>query len=176
MAGAATGPIYGPIPELDASWATANPQTGDQLYTSEETRELIRESQTISAGYRELHKLSQAMNSTALISILVVEKIQDYLIKWVALDIKISEIRSANPSDNGLPLVKADVVEYSEEPLRKGMSQAQIKTQPLEEEQARLAIKICRSLNLEMWELPAAPCCIDSLHSGMHATTRVARS
>ena len=172
MAGAAVGPIYGPIPELNASWATTNPQTGTPLYTAEQTREIIRDSQGISGGYREMHKLSQAMNSTAVISPLIVEKIQDMVIKWLALDIKISEIRSAEPDDNGLPLVKADVVEYSEEPLRRGMSATQVKTQPLEEEQARLAIKICRSLNLELWELPQAPCCLESLHAGMTVLRR----
>lgn len=160
MAGAATGPIYGPIPELNAAWATANPQTGDPLYSAEETRELIRESQKISAGYRELHKLSQAMNSTATISSLTVEKIQDFLIKWTALEVKIESLRSADPSDAGLPLIKADVIEYSEEPL-KYKSLTQVKTQPLEEEQARLEIKICRALNLELWDLPQAPCCLD---------------
>lgn len=160
MAGAATGPIYGPIPDLHSAWATANPQTGAPLYTAEETRELLRESQKISAGYRELHKLSQAMNSTATISTITVEKVQDFLIKWTALELKIESLRSADPTAAGLPLIKADVVEYSEEPLR-NKSLTQIKTQPLEEEQARLEIKICRALNLELWDLPQAPCCSD---------------
>lgn len=160
MAGAATGPIYGPIPDLKAAWATANPQTGDPLYTAEETRELLRESQKISAGYRELHKLTQAMNSTATISSLTVEKIQDFLIKWTALEVKIENLRSADPTEAGLPLIKADVVEYSEEPL-KNKTLTQVKTQPLEEEQARLEIKICRALNLELWDLPQAPCCAE---------------
>lgn len=173
MAGAATGPIYGPIPELDASWATDNPQTGDPLYSPEETRELIRESQGISGGYRELHKLSQAMNSTATISVLVVQKIQDYLLRWVALDIKISDIRSEDPPADALPLVKADVVEYSEEPLRKGMSATQVRTQALEEEHARLAIKICRSLNLQLWDLEEPPCCGQQMIGGtMQARVR----
>ena len=162
MAGASTGPIYGPIPDLEAAWATLNPQTGTPLYSAEETREILRQTQSISGGYREMHKLSQAMNSTATISGLTVTKIQEMLISWVALDVKISTLRSADPPDAGLPLVKADVVEYSDEPLRQGLSLTQVKTQPLEEEQARLSIKICRALNLEMWDLPQAPCCEDA--------------
>jgi hypothetical protein len=170
MAGAATGPIYGPIPDLNVVWATSNPQTGAALYTAEETRELLRESQKISAGYRELHKLSQAMNSTAVISSITVEKIQDFVIKWAALEIKIETLRSETPSEAGLPLIKADVVEYSIEPL-KYKSLMQVKTQPLEEEQARLEIKICRALNLELWDLPQAPCCTDEVN-GMTAIHR----
>lgn len=174
MAGAAVGPIYGPIPDLDQAWATENPQTGAPLYTAEETRELLRDCQNISGGYRELHKLTQAMNSTAVISQLLVNRVQDMLIKWVALDIKISQIRSEDPPDAGLPLIKADVVEYSEEPLRKGYSVTQVKTQALSEEAARLTIKICRSMNLQLWELNEAPCCESDISGG--GTARLIRS
>lgn len=159
MAGAAVGPIYGPIPELDSYWAIES--AGSPLFTAEETRELIRDAMGISGGYRELHKLSQAMNSAVAISLRTVAKIKDMIVKWNALDIKISDLRSADPTDAGLPLIKADVVEYSEEPLRH-KSLTQVKTQPLEEEQARLGIKICRALNLELWDLPQAPCCGNS--------------
>lgn len=172
MAGAALGPIYGPIPELDASWATDNPQNGDPLYTAAETRELIRDSQGISGGYRELHRLSQAMNSAAAISPLVVAKIQDMLLRWVALDLKISEIRSETPDAVGLPLIRADVVQYSEEPLRQGKAQHQIRTQALEEEANRLTVKICKSLNLELFDLEQAPCCMEGAYGGGMTTIR----
>lgn len=174
MAGSAVGPIYGPIPELNTAWATANPLTGAPLYSAEETRELIRDAMNISGGYRELHKLSQAMNSTAVISSLAVQKIQDMIIRWAALDIRISELRSAEPTDAGLPLIRADVVEYSEEPLRKGLSATQVKTLPLEEESMRLTVKICRALNLQLWELPEAPCCQSDISGG--GTARIMRS
>ncbi|MGA0983307.1 hypothetical protein [Vulcanococcus sp.] len=166
MAGAALGPIYGPIPELDPSWATDNPQTGAPLYTPAETRELIRDSQGISGGYRELHKLSQAMNSAAAISPLVVAKIQDMVVRWVAIDLKASEIRSETPDAVGLPLIRADVVEYSEEPLRAGKAQYQVRTQALEEEAARLTVKICKALNLELFDLEQAPCCMQGAYGG----------
>lgn len=156
MAGAAVGPIYGPVPELASSWVIES--AGSPLFSAEETRELLRDAMGISGGYRELHKLSQAMNSTAAISLLTVGKVKDMLIKWNALEIKISGLRSADPTDAGLPLIKADVIEYSEEPL-KNKSLTQVKTQPLEEEQMRLGVKICRALNLELWDLPQAPCC-----------------
>lgn len=174
MAGAALGPIYGPIPELAPIWATDNPQTGAPLYSAEETRELLRDSQGISGGYRELHKLSQAMNSAAEISELVVAKVQDMLLRWIALDLKASEIRSETPDANGLPLVRADVVEYSEEPLRRGLSATQVRTQALEEEAARLTVKICKALNLELFSLEQAPCCPDGAYGP--TTTGIRRS
>lgn len=173
MAGAAVGPIYGPIPELNPVWAIANPETGAPLYTPEDARELIRDAMAISGGYRELHKLSQAMNSLAQISALAVAKVQDQLLHRMALEAKISQLRSADPTDVGLPLVRADVVEYSEEPLRRGLSLTQIKTQPLQEESGRLAVKICRALNLQVWALPEAPCC-DGFAGG--GTARIRRS
>lgn len=173
MAGAAVGPIYGPIPELNPVWAISNPETGGPLYSPEDARELLRDAMSISGGYRELHRLSQAMNSLAVTSGLAVARVQAMLVSWVALDLKISQLRSADPTDAGLPLVRADVIEYSEEPLRKGLSLTQVKTQPLEEESARLTVKICRALNLQMWELPEAPCCDGPAGGG---TARIRRS
>ena len=168
MAGAAVGPIYGPIPEVNAAWVIES--SGSPLFSAEDTRELLRDAMGISGGYREMHKLSQAMNSTASISLLTVNKVKDMIVKWNALEVKISDLRSADPTDAGLPLIKADVVQYSEEPL-KNKSLTQVKTQPLEEEQARLAIKICRAMNLELWDLPQAPCCGESV-SGMAMVIR----
>lgn len=167
MAGGSIGPLYGPLPELDDSWAIENPQDpGVVLYTKEQAREIIRESQGISGGFREIHKLSQAMNSVVEISDLIVEKIQDLATRWIALDAKVIQIRETVPDGEGLPIVKADVIDYSEEPLKRGITPAQMKTAPLEEEQARIAVKICQALSLELYDLPAAPCCSTTYRGG----------
>lgn len=160
MPAGSTGPLYGPLPELDPNWEiTLN---GQLLYAPEDTRDLILLTQGLRVNYTDMHRLSLAMNSAATLSLQAVSRIKADVVKWIDIDTSIQEARSVVPatlSPGGLPLKKADVVEYSEEPLKSGKNFTSIALQPLQEEQARLGIRICLALDLINYELPA-PCCV----------------
>ena len=61
-----------------------------------------------------------------------------------------------------LPIIKADVVEYSEEPLKQrndGKTYQDVQLQPVRERIARLQIKVCRTMDLCAFDIAEAPCC-----------------
>lgn len=158
MSAQRVGPLYGPLPDLAPAWAIAAPVA----YTAEDVRELLRDVMELRVNKESLHRLSLAMNSVAALSSLAVKKIQADLLRHMDLQVKVDEIRAKVPtsvSPDGLPIIKADVVEYSEEPLKQGKTYAAMAIQPLEEEISRLAVKICLALDLEAFGLDEAPCC-----------------
>lgn len=153
---ASTGPLYGPIPNLDPRWALVDNQ-GQVVRTPEQVRELIRLTQALPLSYGTLHGLSQAMAAVVALSADAVADIRSSVIEYQALENRITAINNEE-REEALPLRKADVVEYSEEPLRRGTTPTQLRLQPLKEEKARLAVRICLQLDLGSFGLEA-PCC-----------------
>lgn len=160
-------PLYGPLPDLDPAWAILAPDSS-VIFAAEDVRELIRDIEGIPLNYRELHKLSSAMNAVYALSPAAIERIKADVRTHTELTLQIESIKQANPgTSSGLPLIKADVVEYSEEPLKHGATPLSLKLQPLNEEVARLAVKICLALDFESFDL-AGPCCTaDRFSSGI---------
>lgn len=166
MAGMRVGPLYGPLPDIDTAWQMLASDNVTVLFNGEELRELIRDNLGLSIAYQELHKLSQAMNSAAAVSTKAVDTIIKDIESIEAARLKVENLKQAEPvNPTNLPLIKADVVEYSEEPLKRGHSALAISLVPLEEEIARLCMKICISLDLCTFGLDGAPCCSASSHS-----------
>lgn len=160
MPAQSTGPLYGPLPEIDVAW-TIDDDQGGVLFDGEDVRELLREMNGIRVNKYELHKLTLAMNAAAAISAKAVAKLQQKITTILSLELKIQAVKQRdieNPDE--LPLVQADVVHYSEEPLKKGVTAAAMKLQPLIEEVARLKMEICIGLALMEHGLPG-PCCPD---------------
>lgn len=170
-----TGPLYGPLPDLDTAWEFKGDDGVTVLYTTGDMLEMIREMQDLRSSYDQLHRLSLAMNSLAALSTRSVKTVQDDVQKYYQLkdgvDAQLEEIPDLTSAN--LPIIKADVVEYSEEPLKQrsdGKSYQDIQLQPIRERMSRLVIKVCRTLDLEAYELNEAPCCAGP--SAMHGYTR----
>lgn len=158
MAGARVGPLYGDLPDLDPTWVLLA-SDGSVTFSSTDLRELIRDNLEIATSYTQLHRLSLAMNSTAELSSRAVKTIVQQVVEIETLRLKVSNLKQADPENpTQLPLVKADVVEYSEEPLKRGQNTLKLAIQPLEEEINRLAVKICISLDLCEFGVDG-PCC-----------------
>ncbi len=150
------GPLYGDIPELDASWAVAG------TYTADEMRELIRAMQEIKTSYANLRQLTLAMNSAADLSAAAVSTIKSDIAAHAELIAKIETAQENIPADlspDKLPLVKADVVSYSEEPLKARANYMATVLQPAQERAARLVMKVCLALDLCTFGVDDAPCC-----------------
>lgn len=169
------GPLYGPLPDLDKSWAYEKTDENGatlELYSPEDMREMIREMQDLRTAYDQLHKLSQAMNSLATLSPRSVETVKADVVKWIDLDdgvnLKLEQIPDVSP--DGLPIIKADVVEYSEVPLEKGMSYMGAAMGSVRERMSRLQMSVCRTLDLCAFELAEAICC--SGPGSMHGVMR----
>jgi len=166
------GPLYGPLPDVHAAWAVkGNP--GEVLYTPEDMLELILEMQEIRTAYDQISKLTIAMNSTADLSLRTVESIKDDVFQWDKLqneyNAQVEKFPSVNPGE--LPIIKADVIEYSEEPLKNGGSYLSSSLQQVKERIARLQLNVCRRLDLCSFGLEEAICC-----GGMSAITPMYRS
>lgn len=160
MAGMRVGPLYGPLPEIHSSWQLLASDGLTVIFTGEDLRELIRDNLEISAAYNELHKLSTCMNSVAAVSSKAVASLVGDIKAIEDTRLKVEALKQADPvNPSSLPLIKADVVEYSEEPLKRGQHALSISLQPLEEEIARLAMKICISMDMCAWDIKGAPCC-----------------
>lgn len=160
MAGARTGPLYGPLPEIEAAWVTYEEDNQTVALTGKDYRELLRELLELPINNRDLHRLSQAMNAAAKISEDGVRAVMVDVLKIVELKAKLEGYKQADVSDpTALPLIQADVVKYSEEPLKAGRNPLAIATQPLREEIARLEVKICLALDLATWGLEAVCNC-----------------
>lgn len=160
------GPIYGPLPDLDPIWAYVGEDGETVLYSPDDMLEMIREMQELRSSYDQLHRLSMAMNSLAALSTRSVKTVQDDVQKYYQLmdgvDAELEEIPNLNPNGGDLPIIRADVVEYSEEPLKQrtdGRTYADFVLQPVRERMSRLVIKVCRTLDLEAFDLNEAPCC-----------------
>lgn len=143
-------PVYGSLPGLAPSWATVD-------LTAEQMREQLRVLLDLPLAFYELSKLSEAMNGTAELSPEAQARVKADAIEWHAIEEQAAAIRR-EPTETGLPLIKADVIEYSEEPLKGGHGIAGLRTQPLALEQARIVRRTCQALSLCLY-LPTAPCC-----------------
>ena len=154
------GPLYGPLPDVDPAWAY-NDENGQQLYSADDFLELILEMQEIRTAYDQISKVTIAMNSTADLSTRAVKSIQKDVLKWDALNdeynLKIEEAPALRPGE--LPIIKADVIEYSEEPLKHGNSYAAIYLQNMSERINRLVLEVCRRLDLCSFGVDEAICC-----------------
>ena len=166
MAGARVGPLYGPIPDIDEAWQLLASDGVTVIFDGSDLRELIRDNLGVPATYSELKKLSLAMNSVAAVTTAGVNSIVQDVKTIEDLRIKIQTLKQADPiNPTSLPLIKADVVEYSEEPLKNGQNALAISLTPLNEEVARLGMKICLSLDLIAYNVEGAPCCSTAMVS-----------
>ena len=160
-----TGPLYGELPEVKAIWAytMTSEETGEEVvvYSPDDMLEMVREMQDLRVAYDQLRQLTIAMNSLADLSPKSVKSVQEDVIKWDSLsagvDIELEKIPNLSP--DGLPIIKADVIEYSEVPLEKGFSYAGVALQSVRERMSRLVLKVCRTLDLCSFGLDEAPCC-----------------
>ena len=170
------GPLYGPLPELEFDWHyqvddPENPGQKITLYSRQDMREMLREMQDLRVAYSEMSKLTIAMNSIVAISPNALEKVKDDIVKYVDLKDKIDAELEKVPTVGGeLPIIQADVVKYSEEPLKQGKNYANIQLQTSRERLARLQMSVCRSLDLCAFDLREACCC--SGPTAMHGYTR----
>ena len=159
------GPLYGPLPDLEASWAytTVDPENDATviLYTPEDMREMIREMQDLRTAYDQLSKLSIAMNSLAALSPRAQESVKKDVVKYVDLkdEINLQLDKVPEVSPDGLPIIKADVIEYSEEPLKQGKNYVNVQLQTARERLSRLQMSVCRTLDLCAFDLNEAICC-----------------
>ena len=154
------GPLYGPLPEINEAWEY-KAEDGTVLYSPDDMLELIMEMQNIRTAYDQLSKMSIAMNSTADLSTRAVRTIQNDVIKWDTLNdqynAKLEEMPTLSVGE--LPIIKADVVEYSEVPLEKGGDYLIGQLQTSRERIARLVLDVCRRLDLCSFGLKEAICC-----------------
>lgn len=166
MAGQYIGPLYGPLPDLKTSWeaTVVEPSTGETIviYTAEDMREMLREMQELRVAFDQMTKLTVAMNSLADISAKAQANVKADIIKWTDLrdgvDAKLEQIPDFRPGE--LPIIKADVVEYSEEPLKGGaMKYADVQLLAVRERMSRLQMSVCRTLDLCAFDINEALCC-----------------
>lgn len=180
MSAARVGPLFGPLPDLDDQWIVTADDNVTVLYSAEDMREFIREIEDLRGAYKEVHKLSMAMNGLAAYNPKAVQKVITQVIKYLELEDIYNAKQEQTPSvsPDGLPIIKADVVEYSEEPLKSGSNYMETVLQPMRERMARLQMDICRNLDLCSYDLGEAPCCAgpEALHGYMKGSTSLYRS
>lgn len=167
MAGQYIGPLYGPLPELEFDWHyqvddPENPGEKVTLYSRQDMREMLREMQDLRVAYDQMSKLTIAMNSIVAISPNALANVKDDIVKWVDLrdqvDAKQEVVPELRPGE--LPIIKADVVEYSEEPLKGGaVKYTDVQLQSVRERMSRLQMSVCRTLDLCAFDLNEAVCC-----------------
>ena len=158
MAGARSGPVYGDLPALDQAWAIYDTDDVTLLFSPEEARSLILEILEQPVSYVTLHRLSMAMASSLDLNPAGVARVKQNAIYWAKHQEVITEVRGQLPTGD-LPLVKADVLEYSEEPLKQGRHAKSWKIQPIIEEMKRIEMRICLDLDVETFGLEGAICC-----------------
>ena len=175
------GPLFGPLPDLDDAWILKADYDTTVLYSAEDMREYIREIEDLRGAYDQVHKLTMAMNGLAAYNPIAVKKVVVQVVKYLELEDIYNAKQEENPtnvSPDGLPIIKADVVEYSEEPLKNGTNYMETVLQPLRERMARLQMDICRSLDLCSYDLSEAPCCEGpmAMHAKVRGATHLYRS
>ena len=159
MGAARSGPLYGPLPDLDTIWTIYASDNTTIVQTSSGTRSLIMEILTLASSYKNMHRLSTAMCSmVAMPNPEGVTRVKANIGYWVANQAAIVNEKTTLSADS-LPLIEADVIKYSEEPLKQGKTLIAYKLQPLLEEQARLAMRICLDLDIETFGIRNAVCC-----------------
>lgn len=163
-------PVYGSLPGLASTWAVVGVDPAPS-FTAEQMREQLRVLLDLPLAFYELSKLSEAMNGAAELSPEAVARVKADAIEWQAIEEQVAAIRR-EPTESGLPLIQADVVKYSEEPLKGGHGIAGLRTQPLADEQARISRRIAQALSICLY-LPTARGCGGHGRSG---STRLYRS
>lgn len=155
------GPLFGPLPDLDEAWIL-RAEDDTVLYSAEDVREFLREIEDLRGAYDQVHKLTMAMNGLAAYNPIAVRRVMVDVLKFQELEDVYNakqEQEPANITPDGLPIVKADVVEYSEEPLKNGSNYMETVLQPMRERMARIRMDICRALDLCSYGLDESPCC-----------------
>jgi|GEM_PF-5239674 len=177
MSAARTGPLYGPLPDLDVDWTIYEADQVTIAYSPDQTRGLIMEIQGLASSYKALHRLSTCMGGVvAMPNPVAVARIKTNISAWIVNQATITTEKTTLGGDD-LPLIKADVIEYSEEPLKQGNSIKSYKLRPLFEEQARLTMRICLDLDMETYGLEGVCCPGGSSNGSMSSgVTTVIRS
>ena len=160
----------GELPDLDPVWGQRQPDSSDRD-TSASHRELLRHAFDIPASPSMLLRLTLAMNACADVSKAAVASVIADLHRYELLLGKFTRHKqeALDRGDPVLPLVKADVIEYSDASLRDGETQSSLCTKPLEEEMDRLKTSICWALNFPDYALPG-PCCSSGFTSAIPLT------
>jgi hypothetical protein len=158
------------LPEVHPAWATYKDGTEppEVLYTPEEMREVIRDMQQLPLNHYTLQQLTLAMNGVAELSLAAVETIKKDVLAYQQLEIHLENLEGGgslegiNLSPDGLPMIKADVVEWSDKLLGccgKGESYFSKVLQPFKEAKGRLVVKVCLALDLCAHDIEEAVCC-----------------
>lgn len=178
-------PIAGPLPDLDPAWTYYDKENPDTVkFTAEEMRELTRDMQNLGLTAYNLHQLTLAMNAVAELGQPGVNSIMDDVILYHDLQNRLEALEGSGSLDglqlspDGLPMIKADVVEWSDKALGccDGDSYFQKVLAPFKEAQARLVMKVCIALNLCDYELRAVCCSHFQRMEAFSKTTRLYRS
>lgn len=144
------------MPDLHPVWNHVS--EAGEVISDVDMRDVIRHLEELPINHVTLHKLSQAMNSCATLSTRAAENVKKDAVYFLQLENSITEVRKNPSTQDVLPMIKADVVEYSEEPLKQGKSLMAMKLLPLQEEQERVRVQICLALDFESWGLPGKCC------------------
>ena len=168
------------LPTLDPRWAI---DEGDDQYTEEQVRDLIRQMQDIPARMDEMTSLTMAMNGCYALSVEAAESVKKDVLAWVKLRDKIQlmyesdgALDNINLSPDGLPMIKADVVEWSDKMLGccgEGGSYLEIVLAPFKEALMRLVMRVCVTLDLCSYDLEAPCCGLGGMHGGSYITPLV---
>jgi hypothetical protein len=179
-------PIAGPLPDLNTAWTYYDKENPDTVkFTPEEMRELTRDMQNLGLNGYNLHQLTLAMNAVADLGQPGVNSIMDDVILYHDLQNRLEALEGSGSLDglelspDGLPMIKADVVEWSDKALGccgKGDSYFQKVLAPFKEAQARLVMKVCIALNLCDYELRAVCCSHFQRMDSYFSTTPLYRS
>lgn len=175
------------VPPVDPAWTYWEPEGDPPVvqFSPEEMRELIRDMQDLPLNHSTLHNLTMAMNAVAALGQPGVDSIMADVVAYHDLVIKLEALEGGdgldgiNLSPDGLPMIKADVVEWSDKALGccgKGGSYFQKVLAPFKEAKARLVMKVCIALDLCTFDLKAVCCTTTHYMDSYFKTTRLYRS
>ena len=140
----------------------------------------------IAAREEDLTNLTMAMNACSALSPEAREQVKRDVIDYLKLRDKLASINGSaegiegiNISPDGLPMIKADVVEWSDKMLGccgKGGTYLEVVLAPFREAANRLIMRVCITLDLCSYGLENAPCCGLGGSSGSGWITPLIRS
>ena len=160
---------FSALPDVDPAWTYYKPDADPQevMFTPVEMRELTRDMQNLALTAGVLKSLTDAMNDAAALGQAGVDSIMKDIITYHDLMNRLEALEGSGSLDgldlspDGLPMIKADVVEWSDKALGccgKGDSYFQKVLAPFKEARARLVMKVCLALNLCDYSLNAVCC------------------
>ena len=175
------------LPPVDPAWTyyDKEKEPPEVMFTPEEMRELIRDMQDLPLQFNILYNLTMAMNAVAALGQPGVDSIMNDVVAYHDLLAKLETLEGGgslegiNLSPDGLPMIKADVVEWSDKALGccgKGDSYFQKVLAPFKEAKARLVMKVCIALALCDYELKAVCCGSSHYMDSYFKTARLYRS